>query len=350
MLIQKAELAQYINRLKSIVPKKTSFSVLQGILVRDSFLTASNMELTVKVRIKNDEKEEFLIPAKAFDLIGSLPDGEVNITLQKSGHILIRTGKIKNKCQTMDSTLFPDVGLPDAEGSEVTIDSEALLNSIRHVFYAISAQGNNQPMDFLYLEASNGTLNFVGLDGHVLAWDKIAYEGEFKLLIPRSTVEKLMSAGMKGEVRIRHNKSNAAFITQDCEIYTRIAGLEYYKYASMFAELPLHTAASKEEFLDAVIRARTCADVSPIQLAITGKEMNINVRNSTTDYHEVIALQEDVDENVTIGFNAGLIINTLKAFDGKNVKIHLADAKKPMIMEAEECGFKALVLPIFQRG
>lgn len=37
MLIQKAELAQYINRLKSIVPKKTSFSVLQGILVRDSF-------------------------------------------------------------------------------------------------------------------------------------------------------------------------------------------------------------------------------------------------------------------------------------------------------------------------
>ena len=220
MLIQKAELAQYINRLKSIVPKKTSFSVLQGILVRDSFLTASNMELTVKVRIKNDEKEEFLIPAKAFDLIGSLPDGEVNITLQKSGHILIRTGKIKNKCQTMDSTLFPDVGLPDAEGSEVTIDSEALLNSIRHVFYAISAQGNNQPMDFLYLEASNGTLNFVGLDGHVLAWDKIAYEGEFKLLIPRNTVEKLMSAGMKGEVRIRHNKSNAAFITQDCEIYT----------------------------------------------------------------------------------------------------------------------------------
>lgn len=126
--------------------------------------------------------------------------------------------------------------------------------------------------------------------------------------------------------------------------------LQNYKYAPMFADLPFHTAASKEEFLDAVIRARTCADVSPIQLAITGKEMNINVRNSTTDYHEVIALQEDVDENVTIGFNAGLIINTLKAFEGKNVKIHLADAKKPMIMEAEECGFKALVLPIFQRG
>lgn len=250
MLIQKEELAQHINRLKSIVPKKTSFSALQGILVRDSFMTASNMELTVKIRIKNDEKEEFLIPVKAFDLISSLPDGEVNITLQKAGHILIRTGKIKNKCQTI----------------------------------------------------------------------------------------------------ILHNKSNAAFITEDCEIYTRIAGLEYYKYAPMFADLPFHTTTSKEEFLDAVIRARTCADVSPVQLAISGKEMNINVKNSTTDYHEVIALQENVDEPLTIGFNAGLIINTLKAFEGKNVKIHLADAKKPMIMEAEECGFKALVLPIFQRG
>ena len=66
--------------------------------MRDSFLTASNMELTVKVRINNNEKEEFLIPVKAFDLITNLPDGEVNITLQKSGYILIRTGKIKNKC------------------------------------------------------------------------------------------------------------------------------------------------------------------------------------------------------------------------------------------------------------
>ncbi|KAI4450616.1 hypothetical protein C823_005153 [Eubacterium plexicaudatum ASF492] len=41
MKIEKAELAGKIAKLKSVVPKKTNIPALQGILVRDSYLTAS---------------------------------------------------------------------------------------------------------------------------------------------------------------------------------------------------------------------------------------------------------------------------------------------------------------------
>ena len=52
MKIQKTELAQKLNKIKSVVPKKTTQAVLQGILVKDGYLIANNMEMTVKAKIE----------------------------------------------------------------------------------------------------------------------------------------------------------------------------------------------------------------------------------------------------------------------------------------------------------
>ena len=51
MKIQKTELAQKLNKIKSVVPKKTTQAVLQGILVKDCYLIANNMEMTVKANL-----------------------------------------------------------------------------------------------------------------------------------------------------------------------------------------------------------------------------------------------------------------------------------------------------------
>lgn len=100
MKIEKAELAQKINKLKSIVPKKTVIPALQDILVQDGYLIANNMELTVKAKIEGTDGESFIIPEKAFDLINNLPDGVVEIASKNTGesfYITIKMDKIKNK-------------------------------------------------------------------------------------------------------------------------------------------------------------------------------------------------------------------------------------------------------------
>ena len=53
MRIQKEILASKISRLKAIVPKQTPMAVLQGVLVSDGWMTATNMELTVKTKLDN---------------------------------------------------------------------------------------------------------------------------------------------------------------------------------------------------------------------------------------------------------------------------------------------------------
>ena len=83
MKIQKTELAQKLNKIKGVVPKKTTQAVLQGILVKDGYLIANNMEMTVKAKIEGTEGKSFIIPERAFDLINNLPDGDMEISAAK---------------------------------------------------------------------------------------------------------------------------------------------------------------------------------------------------------------------------------------------------------------------------
>ena len=80
MKIDKAELSQKIKKLKNIVPAKTYRPEIQGILVQNGYMTASNTELTVKAKTEEADGESFVIPLKAFDLISNLPDGDIEIT------------------------------------------------------------------------------------------------------------------------------------------------------------------------------------------------------------------------------------------------------------------------------
>lgn len=345
MKVQKTELAAKLNKIKGVVPKKDTKAVLQGVLYKEGYLTANNLEMAVKVKLGGIGDGCFIIPERAFDLINNLPDGEVDISVTGKNTITIKEGKIKNKYQTFDPVQFPDTVAPE-DDSQLTVKAGVLLESIKRVSYAVSPQGNSV-MGAMCLQASGGELNFVGLDGHVLAWDRVGYEGEFELLIPKNTAEKLKSLGLSGDVQIRHSKTAAVFAAGDFEVYTRLIAGEYYKYQAMFKELPIHTSVSRIELVEAMTRAKMCTEEkSPVRFEMEGNSLSLSIKDSKTDYFEVVDLHEGVAEPLTIGFDARLVLETLKVFDCGSVGISFGGPKMPMIVEAEGSNFKAIVLPV----
>lgn len=346
MRIQKSELAQKLNKIKGVVPKKSAMPILQGILVKEGYLIANNIEMTVKAKIEGTEEEPFIIPERAFDLINNLPDGEMEISIASNNIITIKADKIKNKYQSMDPEQFPTVMISE-EGSILTIEAETLLESMNCVSYAVPVHGNNSIISSMCLQAANGYLNFVGLDGHVLAWDRINYDGEFELLIPKNTVDKLKTFGLTGNVKIRHNNRGAVFITENFEVYTRLTEGVYFKYQTMFKEPPIHTTVSRVALLDAMTRAKMCTDEKcPVKFSLEEDTLALSIKDKTTDYNETIELQENVAQTFKIGFNANLVLETLKAFKCEIVKISFESAKMPMLVEDDHSDFKALVLPV----
>lgn len=346
MKIEKSELAQKLNKIKGIVPKKSHIPALYGVLVDNGYLIASNTEITIKTKLEGVEGENFIIPEKAFDLINNLPDGEMDITVIGKDAINIKTGKIRNRYQTVDPGEFP-VMVWQENGSEFDIDAEVFLRAVKHIFYAMSSREDNTVMTSMCLQAGDGQLNFVGSDGRVLAWDRVDYDGEFELLIPRNTVEILKSVGFSGRVKIKHSKIGAVFITEEIEVYTRLVEGKYFGYQKVFNKLPIHTIVPRLDLLSAMTRVKMCTkERSPVKFEIEGNSLNLSIKDQTTDYSETVELQQEMTEALMIGFDVKLVLETLKSFDCENVRLSFGGPKMPMIVEADGIDFKTVVLPV----
>lgn len=346
MIIKKSELTKKLSRLKAIVPKNTSILALRGVLISEGYITANNLEMAVKLRMEGCDGDNFIIPETAFKLIENLPEGDIEINAADDNSIIIQTDEIKNECKTIPYSQFP---LPAAcdEDRETTIDAARLIEAIKRVGYAISQDGSKPATNAMCLQALGGNLNFVGLNGAVVAWDKMPYDGTFELLIPKNTADKLKSIGLTGSIKVKHTNSNAVFITEGAEIYTRLMEGEYFNYPGLFENFKLHIKVDRERFLEAVTRAKLCntEQRSPIKLEINDR-LTVTLNNIITSYYENVVLDEQSEEPITIAFNAQFIIETLKVMDCKKVKISFNDELSPALLEDEDSLFKAIVLPV----
>ena len=351
MIIQKKELSQRIESIKSIVPKSGNMVAIQSILLKDGYLIATNHEITIKAKLEGTGSESFLIPQKAFDLIKNLPDGEMEISADSSNHsVTIKAGSINNTFQSLSPELFCTVKEPVCDnGLDISVDSEELREKMKDVLYAV-AKKHSGKMGALCISCGEGYLNFAGTDGHMLAWDKLAFEGEgMELLIPRDTAEKLLQLDFVGEVKIKHSPTSAIFTTDDYIIETRLIDGSYVPYAKMFVDMPIHATVDKKKFMDAVHRAAMCIDLEtriPIRLQFDADSVRVYLEAKNAKYSETVPLDGKVEEPVLIAFDPRLLKETLKVFDVEKIHLGLKSDKQPMFVSAEGKELKSLVLPV----
>lgn len=346
MKVNKTELAKKLDKIKSVVPKSSPTPALMGVLVKNGYLIASNTEMTVKAKLEGAEGEHFVIPARAFDLIKNLPDGELDVSEGKSNKITITIEKIKNTYPSLPSEDYAYTADRTLEGGGMmAIDCKVLKEAIAHVLYAIPSKSSNAVMTALCMQAHDGKLNFVGLDGHVIALVETEFDGEFELLIPRSTAEKLLSLEMSGSIYIEHDKNSAIFKADEYEIYTRLVEGAYFKYDKFFESYQDEISVRRSDLLEAVIRAKLCTEeMTPTKFEIEGNELKLSIRDKTADYAEIVHLQTGIKERLVIGFNSKLVLETLKAHTGEEVSMKFSGSSAPMIMCSES--MKSIVLPV----
>lgn len=348
MKIEKSKLAKKIGQMKGIINKNSDNGALQGILVKDGYLIASNTELTVKAKLEGMEGESFIIPMKSFELIDNLPDGDIQIQCEKNV-ITIQIGKINNHFKTYPVEQFAYDMNSFSEDSSASVMADRLKRAAQHVIYAVPDGAANKTMEGMFFKCAEGKLNMVGLDGHRVAWDCLLLSGEFSFIVPKEVVEKIIQFDIKGEIRIAYSRNAALFQTDDYEIYTRLIEGEYFQYEKMFSYGDINTVVDRRLLMEAINRARLCGskeDRMPIVMEIDGKSIRIMYKNSVADYHEEVPLQEEAGTKLKIGFNPKLLLDSLKAFDCDNIAINFSGKRMPAIINAEDSDMTALILPV----
>lgn len=353
MKIEKNELAKKIGQLKSIVPTRITIDALKGVLYKEGHLIASDTELTVKAKLEDVQDGlvatlPFIIPGKAFELIRSLPAGELDMDVNGDS-VTIRQGKIKNTFKTLPAEKFAYNRESMSGDTTATLSADKFKSAVSHVLYAVAADGANKIITGVYMSCAGGKLDFVGLDGHRIAWDCLFCDGEFSMIVPKSALDNLMKMEIEGDIAIYHDDKGALFKTDAYEIYTRLIDGEYFKYQNMFQAGQISAIVDSRIFADAINRARLCGsdeDKAPVIFELDEDVIHISFRNSTADYKEDIPTISPCTGHLKIAFAPRLLTESLKSFDCDNVSMDFNNAKMPVIIKAEDSDMKALVLPV----
>lgn len=352
MKIRKYELATAIDKVKSIVQKNEQFPALSGALVKDGYLTASNMEMTVQVKLEAPVEEEFIIPMKAFDLIKNLPEGEINILSdRKNKSITVQTDRIKNTYQTYDPNDYMFYKSVASEDDGVTLPGKEIMEAFGNVLFAAADRNSNALMTGIYLEGQNGKLNIVGLDGHVIAWDQVDGQGEdgMQIVIPKSAVRKVVSMGMMDDITISFDKSSAILRSKEYVVQCRLIAGKYFPYARMFGSPGNYAEVDRKLLSEAVTRAKMCVDDTTAAICnIGGNDLELSVEYGTVSYKEHVELVSEVQEGIRIAFNAKLLLETVKAFSNDRITLGLIGPKAPMVVGADN-NLKVAICPVVLR-
>ena len=350
MRVKKYEIARAIDKIKSVVQKNEQIKALAGILVKDGYLTGSNAEITVQVKLEGSAGEAFIIPMAAFDLIRNLPEGDVDITADENNVVTIKMARITNRYQSFPPDAF-SFYKPDTElGEELILPGEELMEALGHVVFAAADKDVNATMNGIYFDGGENCLNVVGLDGHVIAWDKVSAQGvsEMKAIVPKTAVKKLLSMGMTDDVRVSHDKQSIIFRTDEYKISSRLIDGKYFAYQRMFQDSPIFTVVAKKDLVDAMTRAKMCTTEGRAAIfRLLGSEMNVSITDTAADYNETVPLEVDISpQDVRIGFNSKLVLDTIKAFTCENITLNFSTSVQPMYVGAEDSDMRALVLPV----
>lgn len=348
MRIEKFEITSKLAMLKKVIPSKPSIECLRGVLVHNRTMTANNLTTAMQTTIDCDQEETFIIPIQAIAMIESMPDGEIEIKPEGDTQLSISAGagKIKNRFSTYDPDNFPEwEGVENAQ--VIDLDGGEMQDAIKTIMYAVANNSPNVAATGMLFEADGENLNLVAMDGYRLAWAKIPYQAEFQMIIPKTSVQILLTLGMNDKVSVEFNRKTAEFHMNDYIFSSRLLDGKFVDYHRVFPKLTNSAIVDRRQALESIKRAMICLDEKNKPLLVTeisGSTMTLKAHSAIGEYTEQLNLGSLADEDVRIGFNARYLVDCLNSYDTDVLECYFGSSTTPMVVD--DGNIKSMVLPV----
>ena len=348
MIIEKYDLASKLAKVKLAMPDKKSPGGVRGVLIKNGRAIASNSEIRISAVLPDAPADEkpFILTSQAIEMIESLPDGEIEI-VETGLSIYINSGTIKNKYTKLDSNDIYDPEVPPNADCNVKINSQKLAALVSSVMYAASVDATRPLYTGVLLEAKDGRLNAVALDGFRAAWNKTEYDGDFKLIIPRASIEKFLKLKIEGDIEISACQNSALFSAAEYAVYTRLLAGEFMDYKTALPTHENRIDVDRKTLLDCMARVKLCSDgtaTMPVVFTLDDGVLTISIRTAIADYSEEISVDGDADLKLKIGFNSRYLTEALKSIEGETATIAFGTGTQPIVLE--NGNMRCMILPV----
>jgi DNA polymerase III subunit beta len=371
--IQKTQLLRAINSIQNLVGRKTTMPILLNFVLKAEgeklFIFGADIEMSGVSQVSANIEVEgsVCINAKIFsDLVRELPEGEVKIATLENNRVEIVNNTTNLKVVGTSASEYPVLSGLEHELTN-TVGPSDLLDMINNTLYAASNDETRFILNGICLEmvqTEEGRISRMSAtDGNRLAvvLKKLGnLDIKNKIIIPKKAlteIKKIIESEVSETVLFDVKEDLLLFQTEDTKLAVRLVDGEFPDI-----DVILPKAVGKKIKLSAKKLLQALRRISLLTEDLGGKcvvhrfekeKLSLyNFGSQIGEGREEIVIENDMNDEITLGFNARFIIELISIVCSKsdNLIIELIGESESgetgkFYCEEDESSF-ALIMPM----
>ena len=358
-------LLKRLQQINGVINANTVLPILEDFLFEIEgnklSITATDLETVMKVEMEIEAKEtgKVCIPAKILmESLKNIPEQPLTFDIDSNYSIELTSDNGKYKVMGENPDNFPKEPAAD-EATSFTLTSEALVNAISKTIFATSNDDLRPAMTGVFFELDKKGMQCVATDAHRLVKYKrtdISCPEKESFIVPKKplTLMKNFLPVSTDILTISYNKNHLFVQHGDSRLSCRLIDARFPDYKVVIpTDNPYKLTVNKNDFQNALRRVNVFSNKSTNQVAltITGSELQLQAQDVDFSFegNERMTCQYN-GEDMSIAFNAKLLIEVLNAAETDEVVIELSTPTKAGIIkpteESENEELLMLVMPL----
>lgn len=360
--IQRSVLLEGIQKTLSIVEKRTTFPILNNVLVQTQTdqirITATDREvgLTATYPATIVNQGEITVGArKLFEMIREIDGEKIHVQVMENNWVNVTCGKIVYKIPGISAEDFPAVS-EIGEMEYVEVPCRILRGVLEKTFFAVSQDEMRPNLNGVFFQVLGQNLEVVATDGHRLSLVNTTFSENNQntlkgVIIPRkgvSEIRKLVDEGDSIEIGV----VDGVFVVKKKDMILRasLINSEYPNYRQVIPEeAGVIVHLDKEKVLHSLRRMSVMSTekFSGVKIQLYDNRMLLTSTNP-----DVGEARDEIDisyngDMLEVGYSVRYLIDAMEPVDGDVVSFEMRTGDGPgIVRSAGNDQYICVVMPI----
>jgi DNA polymerase-3 subunit beta len=350
LTVAKADLQKELQLCQGVVEKRSTIPILSNVLLKAADGKLSIAATDLDVTVQSSCPARITTPGgvtiearRLFDIIRSMPDEDVHITMQENNSLLVESGTAKFRLLGLPAEDYPT--LPTVDMSDAyTISLEELKTMVGKVRFAITHEETRFQLNGALLKIQPTKMEMVATDGHRMALINFPKGGngktkkgsDFTVLVPRKALEEILrlEGDENGMVHFGVSDNQLFFEAGERRLMARMIDVNFPNYMEVISrDNDRRVMVDRERLLSTIRRISLVAnertrairfDFAPGKLTVSSTNPELG------DARETVPI-DYAGNPFFVGLNAAYVTDFLSAVDTPQVSLDLKDENSQCI-------------------
>lgn len=288
------------------------------------------------------------------DIVGSLPDGDIELVTTANQIVELRQGASEYKMMSLDAGDFPEPPSVVPDGS-LTLPMGELRRAIDSVIFAVSTDTYRRVLTGVLFSYDGEVLTLVATDTHRLAVRRLEKPGvgsAINVVVPEKALKAIKNLPVAEDtpVTIEFGGGRLSVEAGGAKIVSQLLGGAFPVWKNVVPnETSRAWSVEVDQLTEKVRRVNILARDNAGRVRFSGSNQQILISARSEEKGEA---KEEVEMNpnngdIDVAFNGKYVLDALGPINGPGVRIELTESSRPAIFRpADEDDYFCVIMPM----